>query len=281
MSAYDLERWVSTAAEIAREAGREIRERLPGRREIATKGSAVDLVTETDHHVDALISRRLAEAFPDHARLAEETGSTIGSPGAPCWVVDPLDGTVNFAHGAPHFAVSIAAVIGFTPGGDWTPNDGSRIVVGVVYDPMRDELFDATEGGPARCNGEVLHRGGPPPLSDALVATGFPYDRRERAEEYLADWRRILPRCRDLRRAGAAALDLAWVAAGRWDAYFERGLHPWDIAAGALLVRCAGGSATDFSGNDLFLDASEVLAGPAELSAEIRENLAAPLPGGA
>lgn len=264
-------RLAEVAAEIAREAGAEIRARVPGVRQIATKANAVDLVTDTDHHVDALISERLAAAFPDHARLTEETGATTAGTDAPvCWVVDPLDGTVNFAHGVPHFAVSIAAVGGFHPGDPLdTPGPKGRLLAGVVYDPMRDELFEATADGPALVNGEPLSTSSCASVEEALVASGFPYDRRERADEYLDDWRKLLPRCRDLRRAGAAALDLAYVAAGRFDAYWERGLHAWDIAAGVLIVRRAGGVATDRSGRDLFLDANEVLAAPARIHAEL------------
>ncbi len=258
------------AAELARDAGREIRARVPATRHIETKASAVDLVTDTDRRVDALISKRIAAAFPHHARLTEESGATATPDASVCWVVDPLDGTVNFAHGVPHFAVSIAAVCGFRPGDPLAGRPGTDLLAGVVYDPMRDELFEATVDGPTRCNGEEITTSNCPSPNEALVATGFPYDRRERADEYLEDWRRLLPRCRDLRRAGAAALDLAYVAAGRFDAYFERGLHPWDIAAGVLLVRRAGGVATDLGGRDLFLDAREVLTAPRSLHSSIR-----------
>lgn len=266
MSPPDPTPLVETAAEIAREAGAEIRRRVPGAREIATKLNSVDLVTDTDQAVDRLISQRLHDAFPDHARLTEETGATASENAPVCWVVDPLDGTVNFAHGVPHFAVSIAAVAGFHPGDTLdTPGPGAEILAGVVYDPMRDELFEATSNGPARLNGETIGVSPCTALAEALVASGFPYDRRERADEYLGEWRKLLPRCRDLRRAGAAALDLAYVAAGRFDAYWERGLHAWDIAAGILIVRRAGGHATNRDGRDLFLDASEVLAAPPEI----------------
>ena len=265
------------ATEIAREAGAEIRRRVPGPRHIDTKQNSVDLVTDTDRRVDALISDRLATAFPDHARLTEEAGATTTATHPPvCWVVDPLDGTVNFAHGVPHFAVSIAAVGGFQPGDALdTPGSGGGLLAGVVYDPMRDELFAATADGPATLNDEPIEASPCDALDQALVASGFPYDRRERADEYLADWARLLPRCRDLRRAGAAALDLAYVASGRFDAYWERGLHPWDIAAGVLIVRRAGGCATNRHGRDLFLGAAEVLAAPRTIHPELVELLAA------
>lgn len=274
MPIVEPDRLVATAAEIAHDAGAEIRRRVPGSREIATKLNAVDLVTDTDRAVDELISKRLADAFPDHARLTEETGATASENAPVCWVIDPLDGTVNFAHGVPHFAVSIAAVGGFHPG---EPLDeagpGGEILAGVVYDPMRDELFEATSTGPARLNGSKIGVSTCESVDQALIASGFPYDRRERAEEYLADWKKLLPRCRDLRRIGAAALDLAYVAAGRLDAYWERGLHAWDIAAGVLIVRRAGGHATDRRGRDLFLDAAEVLAAPPQIHRELIEIL--------
>ena len=274
MSSDRPEHLVETAAAIAREAGREIRSRVPDPRRIDTKLNSVDLVTDTDRRVDALISERLATAYPDHARLTEETGATAHPDAPVCWVVDPLDGTVNFAHGVPHFAVSIAAVRGFRPGDALNvPGPGAEIVAGVVYDPMRDELFSATSDGPAQCNGAAITASDCPSIDQALIGSGFPYDRRERADEYLNDWRALLPRCRDLRRAGAAALDLAYVAAGRFDAYWERGLHPWDIAAGILLVRRAGGCATTLGGDDLFLDASQVLASPPQLHSPLREVL--------
>lgn len=256
---------------VAREAGALIRDRMPQSRQIETKANAVDLVTDTDQAADMLIRRRLKEAFPDHGCLTEESG---GAPKANaseiCWVVDPLDGTVNFAHGVPQFAVSLAAVEGFSPGDDLSKLSAGKTLAGVVYDPMRDELFTASHDGAACLNSEPIAVAGCRSLDEALVATGFPYDRRERADEYLQDWHRILPRCRDLRRAGAAALDLVWVAMGRVDAYWERGLQPWDIAAGALIARQAGALATDFAGNDLFLDAREVLAAPPVVHDELR-----------
>lgn len=262
------------AAEVAREAGALIRERVPQTREIRTKASEVDLVTDTDRAADALISERLAAAFPDHARLTEEGGAVDASGASDvCWVVDPLDGTVNFAHGVPQFAVSIAAVDGFRPGDSLAGGEASRILAGVVYDPMRDELFSATSDGPASCNGVEIGVAPCAGIEQALLGTGFPYDRRERAEEYLEAWHRILPRCRDLRRAGAAALDLVWVGMGRLDGYWERGLHAWDIAAGVLIARRAGAMATSFTGAELFLDASEVLVAPAQVHAELRRLL--------
>ncbi|MFP6664588.1 MAG: inositol monophosphatase family protein [Deltaproteobacteria bacterium] len=271
MVGWDENELLRVAAEVAREAGALIRSRVPQVRQIATKANAVDLVTDTDRAADALISARLGQAFPQHARLTEESDIVQGAAAADiCWVVDPLDGTVNFAHGVPQFAVSIAAVTGFVPGGSLRAEPQARALAGVVYDPMRDELFSATASGAAQCNGEPIGVAPCERLHDGLIATGFPYDRRERADEYLADWHRILPLCRDLRRCGAAALDLAWVAMGRVDGYWERGLQAWDIAAGALIARRAGALATNFSGTDLFLDASEILVASPLVYAELR-----------
>ena len=271
MSEVDSEKLLAAGISIAYAAGALIRERLPKPREVSTKANAVDLVTDTDHAVDALIRERLRATFPAHAYLTEEAGASAAATAAEvCWVVDPLDGTVNFAHGVPHFAVSIAAVRGFDPENMSAATAAGETLAGIVYDPMRDEMYTATSAGPARLNQESLAVSTQTSLDQALVATGFPYDRRERADEYLADWHRILPLCRDLRRAGAAALDLVWVAAGRVDAYWERGLHPWDIAAGALIARRAGATATDFSGRDLFLDAQEILVAPARVHMELQ-----------
>jgi myo-inositol-1(or 4)-monophosphatase len=263
-----------TAEAIAREAGALVRSRLatPGR--IGTKSGAIDLVTDTDRDADAIITRRIREAFPGHTILSEESGSSVGARGRAeqgggetsdiQWVVDPLDGTMNFAHGFPHFAVSIAAVrLESNPGGKTAtvPDEmRGRMLAGVVYDPMRDELFRAADGEPATLNGAPISVSSAANVASCLLATGFPYDRREHPDFYLSFWRELMLRSQDVRRAGAAALDLAWVACGRLDAFWEWSLHPWDIAAGVLIVRRAGGRATDFAGSDLFLGARQTLA---------------------
>ncbi|MEW6272472.1 MAG: inositol monophosphatase family protein [Thermodesulfobacteriota bacterium] len=254
-----------TAAEVAREAGALIRERYAAPRAIRTKSARVDLVTDTDRAAERLILARLGEAYPEHARLGEESGFVPGpGPGRGerlCWVVDPLDGTTNFAHGVPHFAVSIAAVLlpeaaGAIP---FAAHD-AHPVAAAVYDPMRDELFVAAWGGAATCNGAAITVSATADLDAALLATGFPYDRRERASFYLSFWHRLLVAARDVRRIGAAALDLAWVACGRLDGFWEWNLHPWDVAAGTLLVRQAGGRVSDFRGGDPGVEARQTLA---------------------
>lgn len=288
------------ASDVAREAGEVIRARFAAPRSIGTKSGAIDLVTDTDRAADRLITGRLAAAFPWCGIVSEEGGavgpmvaSDGGAPGdlGPTdmpvqWIVDPLDGTTNFAHGFPHVAVSIAAVAGLDPRDPLGARSGpgARPIAGVIYDPMRDELFAATASGPATRNGEPIAVTAESRLDACLVATGFPYDRRERADFYLGFWRDVMVRCRDVRRAGAAALDLAWVACGRLDAFWEWHLHPWDVAAGALIVRRAGGRATDFRGATLLVEARQTLASNgrvhdpllAVLRARLDADLAAP-----
>ena len=215
------------AESVAREAGRQLRDAFAGPLvNVTAKSSPTDLVSEADHAAERLIRDRLAAARPDDGFLGEEGGNASGSSGLR-WVVDPLDGTINFLFRIPQWAVSIAC------------EDEQGTIVGVVYDPMRDETFSATRDGAATLDGAPL---GPPArdeLATALVATGFGYaaDVREAQARVLA---RLLPRIRDVRRLGAAALDLAWAAAGRVDCYYERGVHHWDVAAGALICARAG-----------------------------------------
>jgi myo-inositol-1(or 4)-monophosphatase len=253
------------ATAIAREAGALIRSRFDEPRQIGTKSRAIDLVTDTDRAADLLITGRLAEAFPHDAVISEEAGATPALSGGAArahWIVDPLDGTTNFAHGFPQFAVSIAAVVGLDAADPLSgrPRSDAQVAVGVVYDPMRDELFTATAGGMATRNGAPIAVSNQTALDASLFATGFPYDRRERADYYLGFWREMMLRCRDVRRVGAAALDLAWVACGRLDGFWEWNLHAWDIAAGALIVERAGGRASDFAGQPLLVDARQTLA---------------------
>ena len=193
---------------------------------VAAKSTPTDPVSEADEAAEALIRERLTAARPDDGILGEEEGHAAGTSGVR-WVVDPLDGTVNFLFGIPQWGVSIAA------------EDADGALAGVVYDPMRDEMWRAERGGPPRCGDTVLRGSDKTDLGHALFATGFGYDAGVRATQgdTIA---RVLPHVRDIRRLGSAALDLAWTAAGRYDVFYERGLKAWDLAAGALLCREAG-----------------------------------------
>ncbi len=215
------------ALEAARRAGTLLRDGRPADLGVAsTKTSPIDVVTEMDIASEKLITGFLAEHRPDDGFLGEEGASVPGSSGVR-WVIDPVDGTVNYLYGLPSWSVSIAA-----------ERDGET-VVGVVAAPMRGETYQAVVGGGAFNNGERLHHRPAPPLSQALVATGFGYlaERRAAQAEVL---RTLIPQVRDIRRGGSAAIDLCDVACGRVDAYYERGLNPWDLAAGVLIAREAG-----------------------------------------
>ncbi|WOF23645.1 inositol monophosphatase family protein [Microbacterium betulae] len=221
------------AIDIAREAAELARRRrAEGVAIAASKSTIADIVTEADQEVEALIRERLSAARPDDGFLGEESGGDEGASGV-TWVVDPIDGTVNYAFGQPSYAVSIAAVTGPADPGGW------QVQAGVVAAPALGEVFVAARGHGAFLGGQRLSvtEGSP---AGALVATGFGYDPATHAGA-IAELSRVMPIARDLRRAGAASLDLAFVAAGRLDAYYERGLKPWDMAAGSLLVEEAGG----------------------------------------
>lgn len=221
------------AEQIAREAGELARRRRDeGVRIAATKSALADIVTEADREVETLIRARLAAARPGDGFLGEESGAERGSTEI-TWVVDPIDGTVNYAYGIPHYAVSIAAVAGDPDPELWS------VQAGVVFAPVTGDLFRAARGGGAWLGADRLAVSRPTDAG-ALLATGFGYDPATHAGD-LERVRTVMPLARDLRRAGAASLDLAYVAAGRLDGYFERGLAPWDHAAGALLVEEAGG----------------------------------------
>jgi myo-inositol-1(or 4)-monophosphatase len=215
------------AESVAREAGAQLREAFAGPGvNVQAKSSPTDLVSEADHAAERLIRERLAAARPGDGILGEEGSDEQGTSGVR-WVVDPLDGTVNFLFGIPAWAVSIAC------------EDGDGTLAGVVYDPMRDELWSAVRDGPPLLDGDEIHASTCDDLAMAMVGTGFGYDaevRRYQAEVVA----RLMPEVRDIRRFGSAALDLAWTAAGRLDAFYERGLNHWDRAAGELLCARAG-----------------------------------------
>jgi myo-inositol-1(or 4)-monophosphatase len=246
---------LATAEALAREAGGLLHARFlaGGTRALRSKSTPTDLVSEADLAAEHAIHERLAELAPDDGLLGEEGGdSRIGTSGLR-WVVDPLDGTINFLFGIPHWCVSVAV------------EDAQGTLAGVVFDPLRGELFAASREGPATLDGEPLappaREGG---LAEAMVATGFAYDARVRAAQ-AAVLARLVEQVRDVRRFGSAALDLAWTAAGRYDAYYEWGVKAWDVAAGALICERAGVEVRELAEGELpwgVLAAAPAIAGP-------------------
>ena len=233
---------------LAREAGAIQRERYETKLEIDTKSSSIDLVTEVDRACEDLIVTAIEKERPADAILAEEGGARERPGAAWHWVIDPLDGTVNFAHGYPCFCVSIGV-----------EHEGSR-EVGVVYDATRDELFRATRGGGAWLGDRRLRVSSETRLDRSLVATGFAYDIHAQSGNEAAFFAHMLRSVRGLRRDGSAALDLCYVAAGRFDAYWEHRLHPWDVAAGLLIVEEAGGRVSDVEGGPAPASGASVVA---------------------
>jgi myo-inositol-1(or 4)-monophosphatase len=252
-------RWVPAAAAIAREGGARLRQFFAQGVETEYKGD-VDLVTVADRTVERLIRTRLTETFPKHGIYGEE-GTRERLDGQFRWYVDPLDGTTNFAHGFPHFCVSMG-LEERTP--ELTPEQDGTLVAAVIYDPMRDEMFTAERGHGAWLNGDVLNGkrmrvSRAAELGEALVATGFP-SRKRHDSPNIHFYHEFSLRSHGVRRAGSAALDLAYVAAGRLDGFWEFNLNPWDTAAGILLVEEAGGVVTNFAGGKYRLDSRETLA---------------------
>jgi myo-inositol-1(or 4)-monophosphatase len=249
----------SIALEAASAGGGVLRRRFAERSRLTVETKARrDYVTEVDREAEAAIVAVIRRRAPEHAILAEE-----GSLGAPHsthrWIVDPLDGTTNFIHGVPTFAVSVAL------------EDDRGLVAGVVHDPCRDETFHARRGGGSRLNGDPVRCTTLDAMESALIATGFPFRDMTRLPAYLAAFERFVRATSGLRRAGSASLDLAYTACGRYDGFFEAGLFPWDVAAGALLVAEAGGTVTDSRGTPDFLAAGTIVAAGAALHPRLVE----------
>ena len=232
--------WIATAAEAVLHAGAMQRERFGTDLAVDKKG-VIDLVTQVDVDIERWFRAMIGERFPRHRILAEELANEADpSPAVGetdyCWVFDPIDGTINYTHGLPIFCASLALEI------DGVPS------VGAIYDPMREELFTAELGGGARLNGTPLRVSETDTMVDAMLCTGFPYDVHETVDDVVALFGAFIAESRAIRRLGSAAIDLCYVAAGRFDGFWEERLHPWDIAAGALLVTEAGGTVSGLAG---------------------------------
>jgi myo-inositol-1(or 4)-monophosphatase len=246
--------------ELAYRAGAELRVRTERERSVESKGFA-DVVTDADKASEAIIVGAIRERFPDHAIMAEESGQAAGTSEYQ-WVIDPLDGTLNYLHGLPIFCVSIGVL------------RNGELHLGVVYDPSRNELFAAERGGGARLNGRLLQVSRTGRLAESLLTTGFPYNRFSQPDNNIREHNHLLLKCRDIRRPGSAALDLCAVAAGRTDAHWELGLSPWDVAAGALIVSEAGGALSDWQGQPWAASNPRLVASNGRIHAELLKELA-------
>jgi myo-inositol-1(or 4)-monophosphatase len=229
--------------------------------QVSVKGPA-NFATSADHRSEETVFRELSRARPGYGFLMEERGAVAGPDKTHRWIVDPLDGTTNFMHGVPLFCVAIAL-----------ERDG-EIVAGVTYNPIYDELYTAEKGQGAFLNNRRLRVSARRTLADCLITTGIPHRGRPGHDRFLTECKKLMAQVAGIRRTGSAAMDLAWVAAGRFDGYYERGLSPWDIAAGSLLVREAGGHVTDASGGKGALETGEIVAGNAPVHRAMLELLA-------
>jgi myo-inositol-1(or 4)-monophosphatase len=248
-----------SACEAARIGGRILRQRFRTEEasRVETKGLH-DFVTAIDREAEAAILEFLRSCYPDHAMMSEESYPDVERTDYR-WVIDPLDGTTNFAHGVLPFAVSIAV------------EDAGGLAAAAVHDPIHDEMFQARRGGGARLNGEWIHCSRPVDPGNALVATGFPFRELSRLDEYLGAFAEVIRMTAGLRRAGSASIDLAYTACGRYDGFFEIGLCRWDLAAGALLVQEAGGRVTDVVGESTFADSGDIVAAGPEMHSILLE----------
>ncbi len=254
-----LDEFFVVAEEAAREAGKLLVERYRTDFSISKKG-VVNLVTEVDIESENLIVSRIRQAFPEHAILAEERHPDSSRAGFK-WIIDPLDGTTNYAHGYPVFSVSIALEF------------EGEILLGVVFDPTRGELYSARRGGGAFCNGRPIRVSKTSTLVASLLATGFPYDVHTSRQNNLDNYCAFAVRAQGIRRGGSAAIDFCYVASGRLDGFWELKLNPWDCAAGSLIVHEAGGTVTDFRGGRFSIYKPEVVASNGLIHREMLEVL--------
>ena len=246
---------LNVAVMAARSAGNALIRKLNNLEKLKVeKKGHNDFVSDADHAAEAAVIRTVQRHYPDHAFLAEESG--VSGDSDHVWIIDPLDGTTNYLHGFPVFAVSIAVQV------------KGRIEHGVVYDPLRQELFTATRGDGAQLDGRKIRVSKQTQLENALIGTGFPFRQADvEMTSYLAMLEKVIRNTAGVRRPGAAALDLAYVAAGRLDAFWETGLHAWDLAAGGLIIREAGGIVSGLDGSEGYLDSGHVLCGAPKIYA--------------
>lgn len=241
---------LNIAVRAARVAGNIIAKGFENQTDLLTEAKGDnDYVTRIDKEAEQAIIHKIKQSFPDHNFVGEEGGVVEGSDTDFKWVIDPLDGTTNFIKGIPHFCVSIALL------------HKGRLDQAVVFDPIRGELFTASRGAGAQLNGFRIRASKAKELSQTILATAFPFKNKESLAEYQQSFNKIFMQSGDIRRSGSAALDLAYVASGRYDGYWERGIKPWDIAAGELLVRESGGLVTDFAGGNDPMHKGEIVAG--------------------
>lgn len=252
---------LNIAVRAARAAGKVIMKSVAQGEQLTIEGKGQhDFVTNVDHAAESIIIDTLRKSYPNHSILAEESGEQVGSDSDYQWVIDPIDGTTNFMRGIPHFCISIALLV------------KGQAQQAVIFDPVRDELFTATRGAGAQLNGYRIRVRKLKDLDASLLATGFPFKMKHIMPEYQAVFNKFFTQAADIRRMGSAALDLAYVAAGRYDGFWEAGLKPWDIAAGDLIVREAGGMVTDFGGGmNHYQSGNIVAASPKALQAMVTQ----------
>ena len=253
---------LNTAIAAAEIGGEVLLDYLPEIKALKVEAKAeFDFVTQVDHAAEEAIATRIRDRFPEHQIVGEERGLS-GSDESTQWIIDPLDGTTNYIHGVPNFAVSLAVA------------QGNEMVVGVVFNPLSGELFSAMAGHGAFLNGQPIQVTDNARLEQCLLATGFPFRRKNLVDEYLASFRNFFGKVRDVRRMGAAAIDLAYVAAGRFDGFWEIDLRKWDFAAGVVLIREAGGKVSGFTAGDDFWKTGNILASNGLIHSQLSEQLA-------
>ncbi len=258
-----MQEFLPVAISLARQAGAVVREKLDRVENVRSKGTSIDMVTESDLASERVITEGLLAAYPDHGILGEEGGVQGVAGSAHQWIVDPLDGTTNYAHGLRQFCVCIGLEVDKVP------------ALGVVYDPIAEEMFTAYTGGGAFLNGHTIHVSDRAPLADCVLATGFAYDVHTNPNNNLDRFCAFLKRTRAVRRFGSAGLDLCYTACGRFDGFWETFLGPWDLCAGRVILREAGATVTDFTGGEHTLYGGTTVASNGHIHQEMLDVIAA------